>query len=295
MKRLIIIVSIAAVLSGCSSMGKTDSGSDSSINNSRSNNSDVPVMEEAFAKDFKPVSQYPISKDMVELLFLNSLSEEQVIVPSTSTSTSTSLPEINEDNAFEAAMEVLGVKTDWPKEYLSPGMPAYTNGKINGWNTGGNGEYDIFILIKDTNQEDMDEYIKALIANGFKEDNRAYKKDAFTVKLQFNTDTVLQISSYKIEEMEWPEMLSFIPPLKKGYLVSIEEPDEDGLYGYLYFQGITKADIQEWEKELPAAGITVDSGEYLKENVSFRGKNCNFEAFFDSNATDEWGLYVSFE
>ena len=285
MKKLIIIVSIAVVLSGCTSTVNTDSNGGTNGNNS------IPKAEQGFAEDFKPVSQYPISKDMVELLFLNSLSEEQVIVPSASTS----LPEINEENAMEAAMAILGVKTDWPKDYLSPDMPAYTKGKINGWNTGGRGEYDIFILIDDTNREDLDEYIKLLKDNGFKENNRAYEKDAFTVKLQFNTDTVLQISSYRIEGMKWPEMLSFIPPLTKGYLVSIEEPAGDVSYGTLYFKGLTKTDIKEWEEKLIAAGVTVDSGEYLKENVEYNGKNCRFSAFFDSAAIDEWGLYFSFE
>jgi hypothetical protein len=114
-------------------------------------------------KDFKTVSQYPINEKMVELLFLNSLSEEQVIVPGTSTP----VPEINEENAMEKAMEFLGVKTDWPKSYLSPDMPPYLKGKINGWNSGGRGEDDIFILIDDTNREDLDEYIKSLEDNGF--------------------------------------------------------------------------------------------------------------------------------
>ena len=73
MKKLIIIVSIAAVLSGCTSTVNTDSNGGNNGNNS------IPKAEQVFADDFKPVSQYPISKDMVELLLLNSLSEEQVI------------------------------------------------------------------------------------------------------------------------------------------------------------------------------------------------------------------------
>ncbi len=278
MKRLVIfLVIVSAVVSGCGYEENTHKNSSG--------------LEQEFNDCFKAISQYPVSSDMAELLFINSLSSEEV----TASISSTPVPDINMENAMDTAMGLLGVKTDWPKDYLSPDMPPYTKGKINGWNSGGRGEYDIFILIRDTDSKDLEEYIKVLVNNGFSENNGSYTKDAFTVKFQLNTDTLLQITSYRVEAVEWPELLAFIPPLTKGYLVEVVEPTEDVTYGSLYFKGLTREDIKEWEAKLIAAGFTVDSGEYLKKNVKYKNKNCTFSACFDSSSIDEWGLYFSFD
>jgi len=273
----VVLLILGVVLSGCTPDGNTQKS--------------MPEKEQSFSDDFETVSSYSVSEAMAQLLYINSLSEEQAIAAGSSTP----IPEMDMENAMETAMGMLGVKSDWPKDYLSPDMPRYMKGEIKGWSTGGRGEYDVFILIKDTCDKDFEEYIGMLINSGFQKNYDSYTKDAFTVKFQFNTDTLLQISSYRVEAMKWPELLSFVPPLNKGYLVAIEEPSEDVSYGNLYFKGLTKADIKEWEEELKASGFTVDSGEYLKENVDFKARNCRFSAYFDSNSTDEWSLCFSFE
>ena len=88
----------------------------------------------------------------MEMLYLNSLTEPDPLTPPGGSSID----------------DFTGIKDDWPAEYLHPDMPVYTKGRISSWNTWDNyNPYDIFIIIKDTNQEDLDEYMMELQARGF--------------------------------------------------------------------------------------------------------------------------------
>lgn len=274
MKKLFILVIAVLMLAGCGPSAKTLKA--------------VPKQEKAFADAFTPVSANPAGDDMAYLLFLNSLGEEEVMTPTPETP----LPEMDED---EAMSKFLGIKTDWPKDRLHPDMPPYSFGKMNGWNQWSDNEYDIFMLIKETSQEDLDAYIKELEAAGFTENNRSYCKDLFSIKFQFNTSTILQISSYKETVEDWPEWLDFLPPIGKGDLTSINAPTDDMPYGDLYFINLTKEEIDAWFDTLKSAGFDVEDNYLMVKNVKYDGKKYDeFNAFFESNGDNEYILYLEF-
>ncbi|MCX7773930.1 MAG: hypothetical protein N2376_12545 [Clostridia bacterium] len=275
MKRLLTMVILSVLLvSGCGPAKTT--------------RKDIPKKVQEFSDSFKTVKEYPISKDMVDLLYLNSLNEPEVMTPTPNTP----LPSMSPEDALGAMFG----NPEWPAQNVSPDMPPYPKGKMTGWNTWGGDENSIFILIDGTSKDDLEAYTKELEKNGFYEDNGRYVKGVYSIEFQWNSDTILQISSYKEKVLSWPEdILKFVPPLEKGYLTNVNAPAEDNPYGDLYFIGLTEEDIKAWEEVLKNEGFTVDSGTYSKENVKSGGKSYkHFSAFFESNGTNEWILYFEF-
>ncbi len=276
MKRIaIILLIISVLLAGCGPGEKT-------LKN-------LPKEEQAFSNDFKTVAEYPIGDNMAYLLYVNSFNEEEVMTPTPSTP----FPEMDLDDAIGF---LSGGKTNWPKEYLSPDMPPYTKGKIVVWNNS-EGEFNVFIRIKDTNQQDLDEYIKELEKNGFYENNGRYCKDTFSIELDLYGNT-LDIDSYKEDVTDWPDdLLGFVPPITDGYLTSVNPPSEDtGNYGDLYFIELTEEAIDAWEAELKSKGFEVESRSYTLHDFKHKGKLYkSFSAFFENNGGNEWMLYFTFE
>jgi predicted lactoylglutathione lyase len=183
----------------------------------------------------------------------------------------------------------------WPGALLPSDMPEYKKGKLNGHNSGGN---EIMIVISETNEEDLDAYIKDLEKAGYVKKSGRYCKGLYEIDYQFNSDTVLQISVYKEQEQKWPkELLGDVPALQKGNLVSIIEPSEEtGNYGDMYFINLTEDDIKEWEKSLEAKGFEVSDKSYSKKDVKYMGKSYSaLEIYFESNGDDEWNLYFGYE
>jgi len=181
----------------------------------------------------------------------------------------------------------------WPKERLNPDMPEYKKGKMNGWSKwNSTDEYSIFILIKDTGKADLDEYISQLKSAGFEAINKnSFRKGIYDVELQFNSDTILQISSYKAEVYEWPKELAGIPPIKKGNLTAVTGPSEDYADGIqLYYINLTEEDLTEWGKTLKTKGFEVDGlAIYNKNKVSFNDKA--YGALYlqiEENGSNEW-------
>lgn len=247
----------------------------------------IPAEERSFANQFTTVTNKPVSDEFVQILYLNSLMEAEPM------ESSSDLPIDPEDilNKF------LGIKNNWPAEYLAPDMPEYTNGEIAQWYSMGD-EYDITIVIDGTNQSELDEYILAIEANGFYDNYGRYCKGPFSVELKFTSGGSLEISSYKEDVLEWPaDILGFMPPLEKGFLGSVNLTTEgDMAYGDLYFNDLSENDIASWEKALEGAGFESDGYmSYRKENVELRGKRYKiFSAFFQDNGVNEWILYFSF-
>ena len=200
--------------------------------------------------------------------------------------------ELSED-ALDAAMSLLvdSEHKNWPADRVHPDMPEYKKGKMNGWNQWSDNKYDVFMLIADTSEADLEEYKAKLVSAGFQLVNGSdYRKDAFEVKFQFNTDTTLQISSYKEEAISWPKALAGIPPLKKGILSSVIEPPEGAPDTVqLYFVNLTQPDIDEWVKELEAKGFTGDSTGLSSSSATLNGKAYgSLYVQIQENGTDEW-------
>ena len=181
----------------------------------------------------------------------------------------------------------------WPEDRLHPDMPEYKKGKMNGWSQwNSTDEYSIFILIKDTSKDDLEDYVSQLKSEGFEAINKnSYRKGIYDVELQFNSDTILQISSYKAEVYEWPKELAGIPPITKGNLTAVTGPSEDYADGIqLYYINLTEDDLIEWGKSLKTKGFEVDGlAIYNKNKVSFNGKT--YGALYlqmEENGTNEW-------
>jgi hypothetical protein len=276
MKRIFIAMIVLAVLTGCGPADKT--------------NKNLPKEEQAVIDQFKTVSENPAGHDMAYLLYINSLGEEEILTPTPTTP----LPDMDEE---EILKHFLGVNDEWPAEYLHPDMPPYPKGEINGCMPWEDDPYDLFILIKETSREDLDAYIEDLESNGFVENNGSYCKGLFTVEFQFNSSTVLQITSRKERVYSWPEdLMDIMPPLEKGDLIGFYYPEDGELYGSLYFINLTREDIQEWEKTLEDAGFTVSDGYYEITDVVYKGKTYSrFYAFIDSNGPNEYSLFYQFE
>lgn len=180
----------------------------------------------------------------------------------------------------------------WPKDRLHPNMPEYKKGEMNGWNQwDSTKEYSIFILIKDTGKADLDEYISQLKSAGFEEiNNNSFRKGIYDVEFQFNSDTILQISSYKADIFEWPKELAGIPPITKGNLTAVTGPSDEYPDGVqLYYINLTEDDLMQWGKDLKAKGFEVDGLVISKNNVDFNGKTYNsLNLQMQENGSDEW-------
>jgi hypothetical protein len=174
-------------------------------------------------------------------------------------------------------------------------MPVYKAGKFKGWNRWDkSNDYRIFMLIEQTNQSDLDKYIVQLKAAGFEEkSSTTYHKDLFDVELQFNSNTILQISSNRIQVLEWPKTwLDGIPEQKTGALTGVIEPSEEMPdYVQLYFINLTHTDIDGWLQDLKKAGFKVEGDGASKGNVSLGGKTYkSLDIQIQENGTNEWML-----
>ncbi|HOQ76735.1 MAG TPA: hypothetical protein PK369_09240 [Thermoclostridium sp.] len=286
MKKLVLSIILTVVLmTGCGTTGgKTAGGklADSEVLK------DVPKEDLVFSGQFSTVSEYPMSYENIEALYLVSLAEPEPL-------------EVQEGSGAGGSLinDYLGIKTDWPAEYLHPDMPVYTWGKITGWNTWGpENPYNLFIIIKNTSEADLEEYRRELEARGFSGSSDYYKKDDFSIEFQFNSKSTLQISSYRIETMDWPDELAFMPPPEKGKLVDFTLTDgEDSVYGELFFTDMTEDDVLAYEELLLEAGFTrTDYLSYSIDNVSFDGKKYGeFSGFFEGYSEDEWLFYYDLE
>jgi hypothetical protein len=181
----------------------------------------------------------------------------------------------------------------WPTEFVHPDLPVYKDGKFKGWNQWDKSNtYSIFMIIEETNQSDADKYTAQLKAAGFEDKgDGTYRKDLFDVKLQFNSNTILQISSSKINVMEWPKtLLVGIPEQKKGALTEVLEPSEEMPdYVHLYFTNLTGQDVDAWLQDLKKAGFTIEGHSASKTNVSLGGKTYkSLSIQVEDNGPDEW-------
>jgi hypothetical protein len=181
----------------------------------------------------------------------------------------------------------------WPSEFVHPDMPVYKAGKFKGWNQWDkNNNYRLFMLIEETNQSDLDKYIAQLKAAGFEEKSSLnFHKDLFDVELQFNSNTILQISSNRITVIKWPKTwLVGIPELQKGALTSMIEPCEEMPdYLQLYFINLSQEDINAWLQDLKKAGFETGSDNASKTNVKLGGKT--YKSLYiqlQENGTNEW-------
>lgn len=202
-----------------------------------------------------------------------------------------------ESNAFIKAMNQKNLT--WPKNILHPDMPEYKKGKLIVWAPWEKSNNDnIYILIKDTGKADLDGYIKEMEAAGFTPgNNKGYHKDLYDVTFQLNSDSILQISSYKTKVAKWPDALSRIPPIKGGALSVVEGSDEENPDSMnLYYINLPRENLEAWRKDLGAKGFDVKKDTITAKNVQFNGKTYpQAEIWYEENGTNEWNIYFEFK
>ncbi len=181
----------------------------------------------------------------------------------------------------------------WPAGLMHPDLPVYQAGKFKGWNQWDKSNtHSIFMIIEETNPTDLEKYITQLKTAGFEEKNtETYHKENFDVKLQFNSPTILQISSSKIAGMEWPKVwLKGIPEPNKGTLTNMIEPSEEMPdYLQLYYINLTPEDVDAWLQALIKAGFSVEEHRASKANVSLGEKTYqSLRILIEDNGTNEW-------
>ncbi|HET7839411.1 MAG TPA: hypothetical protein VFL04_06595 [Rectinemataceae bacterium] len=187
----------------------------------------------------------------------------------------------------------------WPSAYVHPDMPVYGAGEFKGWNRwAANDDYGIFMLIDKTGQADLDSYAAKLKAAGFEQKgSKEFRKGIFRLAFQFNSKTILQISSYRDKVEAWPSaLISGVPELKRGYLTGIILPSED-MPGYLqlYFIGLSQGELDAWFAQLAAAGFKVQDGSATKPGMALQGKKWKLLSIqAGENGPGEWMLDFSY-
>jgi hypothetical protein len=184
-------------------------------------------------------------------------------------------------------------RTRWPAELLHPDMPVYQKGKLKGWNQWDkNKKYSIFIIIEETGQADLDAYVSRLKSAGFEEkSDLIYQKDLFEVRLQFNSSTILQISSSRINTLDWPKaLLAGIPEPQGGALTQVNEPSDDMPgYVHLYYINFTAEQVDTWLQELKKAGFEIEGHSASKSKMNLGDKAYNsVNIQIEDNGTNEW-------
>ncbi len=183
-------------------------------------------------------------------------------------------------------------RTQWPTKLLHPDMPVYPAGKLKGWNRWSAGSDDLFIIIERTGKADLDKYLVMLSAAGFeKVQSDVYRKGLYEVRLQFNSSTILQISSSKHSTTGWPTgLLNGVPEVKKGTLTNVLEPtDEMPGYVQLYYINLSEADLNAWLAELKGAGFKLDGHSASKAKMALKGKTYKMlDIQAEDNGVNEW-------
>jgi hypothetical protein len=181
----------------------------------------------------------------------------------------------------------------WPTALVDKDMPVFKGGKFKGWNQWDkSNEYSIFMIIEETNQADLDKYIAQLKNAGFEQiDEATFRKDLFEVKVQFNSNSILQISSRRINVMAWPsKWLNGVPEPKGGVLIQVDEPSEEMPgYVHLYIINFHREKVDAWLQDLKKAGFTIEGDGASKANMSLAGKTYkSLSIQLQENGSGEW-------
>jgi hypothetical protein len=181
----------------------------------------------------------------------------------------------------------------WPAALVDQDMPVFTGGKFKGWNQWDkSNEYSLFMIIEETNQAELDKYITQLKAAGFEQiDEATFRKDLFEVKVQFNSKTILQISSHRINTMVWPgKLLTGVPEPKGGALTQVDEPSEEMPgYVHMYIINFKREKVDAWLQDLKKAGFIVEEDGASKPNMTLAGKTYkSLSIQLQENGSGEW-------
>ncbi len=173
----------------------------------------------------------------------------------------------------------------WPTNNISGDIPEYTMGEVI--NSGGT-ENDFTILVDNTSEEDLNEYLLHLEDNGWYTGSDYAEKKNISLHFQFNAENLLQISVYTQHLGAWPsdKVPAEIVPPEKGILIGNVDISGDSNAYYISFEysGLSEDDVRQYMESYLEKGWTGDEV-YIRKNISWKGKNyrANIESMPDGN------------
>ena len=184
------------------------------------------------------------------------------------------------DSEINAGVEQQGgnfgiTREGWPTDDISGDIPVYAKGEVV--NSGGD-ETDFAILVDNTSEEDLNEYLQTLENNGWYIGSDFAVKKNITLYFQFNAKNFLQISVYTEELGTWPadKLPDEIVPPEKGLLIgNVEIIDYNGdfnAYGISYkYSGLSEDDVRGYMESYLNRGWEGDQY-YIKRTITWKGK-----------------------
>ncbi len=173
----------------------------------------------------------------------------------------------------------------WPADKISSDIVEYTMGEVV--NSGGT-ESDFTILVDNTSEEDLNEYLLLLENNGWYTSSDYAEKKNVSLYFQFNAENLLQISVYTQHLGTWPsdKVPADIVPPEKGILIGDVEisGDTDAYYISFEYSGLSEDDVRQYMESYLERGWTGDEY-YIRKNINWKGKNyrANIEPMPDGN------------
>ena len=174
---------------------------------------------------------------------------------------------------LEGALQGYGLTVPgWPEGKIPSDIPPYTQGRVV--NSGGS--EDEYMILVETNRDELQEYLKELEDVGWYVDyDRSYPSSRLrniTLQFQFNSSTMLQMTVYVRKLGPWPadQLPADIVPPEKGTLigeVQIFGLDDDGIqYVVRYdYDGLTDADVSDYVAKLIERGWSGDEYQLYKD------------------------------
>lgn len=166
----------------------------------------------------------------------------------------------------------------WPSKSVPRELPEYTEGEIA--NSGGAAD-DFYILVDNTDADDLDNYMKKLKEAGWiitrdSDNEKEAVSGPYTLSFQWNGTSFLQINMITGEQGSWPydELPPDLIPPETGTLaekISIQK-DGDSMYFVYTFDGLDKDAAADYIMMLIDNGWKGDTM-FISKTVEWNGKN----------------------
>ncbi|NLO39556.1 MAG: hypothetical protein GX115_08820 [Ruminiclostridium sp.] len=174
----------------------------------------------------------------------------------------------------------------WPGESIPAEIPEYPKGDVV--NSGGTPD-DYAILVDNTTEEDLDEYMQTLKEKGWYTSSDYASKGNITLHFQFNGKNFLQITVYVEKLGSWPAdklPAEIVPPDKGMQIGDVEINDiSDGAAAYYItfeYSGLSEDDVREYMQSYLDKGWGGD--QYMvKRTIKWKGKQfeVDMEPYYD--------------
>lgn len=194
------------------------------------------------------------------------------------------------DTSSSGSSDFLGsilnmTSTGWSKDDIPGEIPEYTRGEVI---RAAGDEKEYTILIDNTSEGDLQEYLKTLADNGWytSEDYASWKN--ISLHFDFNRNNQLQMSVYVHELGTWPadEVPADIVPPEKGTMIGEVEIYHDSRYDrydiIFVYDGLTEDDVYKYMELCQGRGWEGD--EYIIDKIiTWKGKRyrASIEPMFD--------------